>query len=81
MKQKLLLAFGGLVTQASISAATCTGLCYNGTYTSADIGSEVIDIMGAGGAFVYENIALIGILLLLGFIVGVFVAIKNKSGM
>ena len=79
LKAKILLA---LASASTIVSADCGGTaCYNHTYTSTDIGSIVIDNMGAVGVFFYDNITLLGILLLLGFIVGVFVGIKRKAGM
>jgi len=73
MKAKVLLALAA-------ASAPAFAVYSPGVYTNADIVSIVIDIIGASGEFIYSNITLIGILLLLGFIVGIFVGIKNKAG-
>jgi len=71
MKTKVLLA---------VAAVSAPVFAYSAQYTNEDIVEIIIDIIGATGAFIYDNITLIGILLLLGFIVGIFVGVKRKAG-
>lgn len=82
--KKLLLTAGTLVSAVGVVAADCVGkgaLCYNATYASTDIAPVTMDVLGSAGIFIRDNVTVIGIFLLLGFIAGSYAKLTHKFGL